>query len=96
MAEAALVLRGEGATVYGKANWSAGEHQGAWGKLTEAVVIEEGRCAGLSTCEVFGAVKKLAGARDRGAEARGRLKMGLWMAVGACGGRDWRTAKGTV
>ena len=83
MAEAALILRGEGATVHGKANRSAGEHQGAWGKLTEAVVVEEGRCAGLSTVKAFGGGGSSSAARSSGAEARLRGKMGSWMSGGA-------------
>ena len=77
MAEAALVLRGEGATVHGKANRSSGEHQGAWRKLTEAVIVEEGRCAGLSTCEVFSAVEKLVEGSVQGRRGSGKRQNGL-------------------
>src|SRR5438105_9651681 len=55
MAEAVLVLRGEGATIHGKANRRAGEHQGAWGKLTVLILVEERGWRGLSTERAFGA-----------------------------------------
>ena len=48
MATAATVRRGEGATLLERANWRAGEHQGARGKLTMLKLSEEGTQCGLS------------------------------------------------
>src|SRR5438132_13518099 len=54
MAEAALVRRGEGATIHGKGSRRTGEHQGVRGELTGERLVEEEHWVKLSTCEVVG------------------------------------------
>ena len=61
MAVEATVRRGEGATLRERENWSAGELQGARGKLTMLKLIEERGWRGLSTLRSSVRRKKLVG-----------------------------------
>ena len=61
MATAATELRGEGTTLRERENWSAGELQGARGKLTMLKLVEERGWRGLSTLRSSVRRKKLVG-----------------------------------
>src|SRR5438105_2059671 len=76
MAEAVLVLRGEGATIHGKANRRAGEHQGACGKLTVLIFVKERGWGGVQ-----GGLGKLVMGWLHRAVAQSRLAKRRWHAA---------------
>ena len=90
MAEGALVLRGNEATLHERANWRAGEHQGEVGELTVVILVEEEHWVALSTVRVEDA--------EEGAHRCGDGGLGLarsWLKwVNGCSEKAWAKATG--